>query len=80
MKLHAVQAVLWPLAALLLLAAATAASLSLWLALAGAWAALIVALLAAINAYRSRVEQSVTEEVVGRIQRNGFVRVKGPRS
>jgi hypothetical protein len=76
MRGNAVQAVLGPL---LLLAAASAASLSPWLALAGAWALLIVLLLAAINAYRSRVEQTMTEVVVGRIQRNGFIRYKQPK-
>ena len=60
------------LLALLLLAASASASISPWLALIAAWAGLIVVLLAAINAYRSRVEQTVTEQRIATIyERSG---------
>ena len=36
------------------------------------WAGLIVAIGVAVNRYRDHLEQTVTEEMVGRIQRNGF--------
>ena len=67
------------LAVLLILAAVASASLSPWLALTAAWAALIVAVLVAVNWYRGRVEQTVSEEVIARLQRNGLIRFKHPR-
>ena len=47
-------------------------TLEVLLALLLVWAALIVAVLVAIARYRDHLEGSVTEEVVARIQRNGF--------
>jgi len=75
------------LAAFLLLATAASAALSPWLALITGWAGLIVVLLAGINAYRGWLEASANklltsgklvggEVVIGRLQRNGFVRVQ----
>lgn len=68
-----------PLLPFLLLAAAASASLTPWLALAAGWAVLIVLVLAAINWYRSRVEQTVTEQIVARIQKGRLIRFKQPK-
>lgn len=74
-----------PLAALLLLAAGASASLSPWLAVAAAWLALAVLLLAAINSVRTAIEQRAERSanppsppvVIGWIERRGFVRMRG---
>lgn len=67
-----------PLALFLVLAGAAGASLSPWLALAAAWAALIVLVLAGINAYRDGLEErgDGSETVIGWIEAHRVVRMR----
>lgn len=65
------------LLALLLAAAAASASLSPLIAIAAAWAGLIVGVMAAVNVYRSSLERGTAppDVIVARVQKGRVIRV-----